>query len=92
VPSPGGEVVSRVGDGQRTSDWLPLLRNLCVWLSEPARNAGRPGGAKGRAAFKVNPQYGSRDPIDGELPGIAVPDREVHRLCTQHCGPWTAED
>ena len=88
----GGEVVTRVGDGQRTSDWLPLLRNLCVWLSEPARAAGLPGGAKGRAAFKVNPQYGSRDPIDWELPGIAIPDSEVNRLCTQHCGPWTAED
>ncbi|MHB9025476.1 MAG: hypothetical protein ACYC7E_15120 [Armatimonadota bacterium] len=84
----GGEVVSKVGDGRRTSDWLPLLRNLCVWLSEPARAAGYPGGAKERGKFIYNPQYGYRDPIDWNAPELSFSDQEIWRLCTMHCGPW----
>lgn len=88
----GGQVVSKVGDGVRASDWLPLLRNLCVWLSAPAREAGYPGGATDRGRFIINPQYGYRDPIDWEQPELAVSDREIWRLCTMHCGPWDANE
>ena len=84
------QVIPSRGDGRRPSDWLPLLRNLCVWLSEPARTAGRPGGATDRAQFVTNEQYGYRDPLNWEQPDLAVSDHEIYRLCTMHCGPWDA--
>ncbi len=86
----GGQVISKVGDGQRPSDWLPLLRNLAVWLSEPARAAGFPGGATDQGRFIINPQYGYRDPVNWEQPDLSVSDAEIYRLCTMHCGPWDA--
>jgi len=84
----GAQVASVRGDGQTPSDWLPLLRNLCRWLSEPARQAGFPGGATERAEFYVNPEYGSREPIDWERPDLSWPDAEIHRLYGLHAGPW----
>lgn len=81
-----GQVCESRGDGTRSSDWLPLLKYLAEWLSEPARQAGFPGGATERARHYVNTQYGSRDPIDWERPEISWPDSEIHRLCTQHSG------
>lgn len=84
----GAQVASVRGDGQRTSDWLPLLRNLALWLSEPARAAGRPGGTKERVRTFINPQYGTRDPIQWERPDLSWPDTEIYRLYAMHAGPW----
>ncbi len=87
-----GQVSSVRGDGERTSDWLPLLRNLCVWLSEPARAAGLAGGSTERARFFVNPEYGNRAPIDWERPDAAIPDVELTRLYAMHSSMWKEAD
>ncbi|HEY3396035.1 MAG TPA: hypothetical protein VGM19_00100 [Armatimonadota bacterium] len=87
----GAQVASVKGDGQRTSDWLPLLRNLAVWLSEPGRAAGKPGGTTERVSTYINPEYGSRTPIDWDRPDISWPDSEIYRLYSMHAGPFDTE-
>lgn len=84
----GAQVASVRGDGQRPSDWLPFLRDLALWLSEPARTAGKPGGATERAHTFINPEYGTRQPIDWERPDLSWPDTEIYRLYAMHAGPW----
>lgn len=85
----GAEVASVNGDGTTPSDWLPLLRNLAVWLSEPARAAGNsPGGLTEPAKTFVNPEYGNLDPIDWNRPDVSWPDSEIYRLYAIHAGPW----
>ncbi|HEY3416992.1 MAG TPA: hypothetical protein VGM23_08930 [Armatimonadota bacterium] len=84
----GAQVCSMRGDGERPSDWLKLLRNLCVWLSEPAREAGFPGGVKERVKTYINPEYGNREPIDWDRPDIALPDYDIVRLYGMHAGAW----
>lgn len=88
----GAQVSSLRGDGVRTSDWLPLLRNLCLWLSEPARTAGFPGGATERVKFEVKPDWGSRNSVDWERSDIAWPDSEIKRLFGLHSSLWQVED
>jgi len=88
----GAQVCSVRGDGKLRSDWLPLLRNLCLWLSQPARDSGSPGGATERARFYVNPEYGNRDAIDWERPDISLPDSEISRLFAMHSSMWKEAD
>ncbi len=80
----GAQTASVRGDGEHPSDWLKLFKNICLWLSEPARSAGFPGGAEERAVCYVNPEYGNRIPIDWERPDISWPDSEVNRLYAMH--------
>ena len=42
---------------------------------EPARAAGKPGGLTERARTYINPEYGTREPIDWERPAISWPFR-----------------
>ncbi len=88
----GAQTASVRGDGEHPSDWLPLLKNLCFWLSEPARAAGFPGGAKERAECYINPEYGNRTPIDWERPDIPWPDSELTRLYAMHSSMWKEAD
>ncbi len=88
----GGQVCASRGDGQRTSDWLPLLRSLSLWLTEPAREAGTPGGATSKVAFKILPDWGSREGIDWERPEMSWPDSEIDRLWRVHSSFWTTPD
>ncbi len=87
----GAQVASVRGDGQRTSDWLPLLRNLCLWLSEPARAVGFPGGATDLVQFEVK-LMGHRRAIDWEQPDMAWSDSDIHRLFTLHSSLWSDAD
>ena len=84
----GAQVASVKGDGQTPSDWLPLLRNLCVWLSEPARAANFPGGATEPVQTFVNPEYGNLKPIDWNRLDVSWPDSEIYRLYAIHAGEW----
>jgi hypothetical protein len=88
----GAQTASVRGDGENLSDWLKLLRNVCFWLSEPARSAGFPGGAKERVTCYVNPEFGNRVPIDWERPGISWPDCELTRLYAMHSSMWKEAD
>ena len=88
----GAKVCSERGDGTRTSDWLPLLRNLCVWLSEPAQAAGFPGGETTPGKAYINPEYGNRDAINWERPDLSWPDSELNRLATMHTSLWKEAD
>ncbi len=85
----GAQVASVRGDGTTPSDWLQFLRNLMVWLSEPARAAGNfPGGATEPVKTFVNPEYGNLEPIDWDRPDLSWPDPEIYRLYAIHAGPW----
>ncbi len=85
----GDQVASVKGDGNTSSDWLPFLRNLAVWLGEPAQAAGNfPGGATEPAATFVNPEYGNLKSIDWNRPEVSWPDPEIYRLYAIHAGPW----
>ncbi|HEY3398932.1 MAG TPA: hypothetical protein VGM19_14885 [Armatimonadota bacterium] len=54
------------GDGQRKSDWQPLLFNVLRWLAEPGAKAGKPGGYTGQPQFQPQPDWGNHTPINWE--------------------------
>lgn len=87
-----GAIGWREGDGERKSDWLPMLRSLALWLTEPARQAGFPGGATGTQEFTIKPDWGTRLPIDWEKPEMAWRDDDVNRLHSVHSSVWTTAD
>jgi len=80
-------VVNERGDGQRTSDWIPLLVNVLRWLGEPGAKSGKPGGYAGDVKFQLQPDWGNRTPIDWEKADKdGVSPELVQQTLTWHSG------
>ncbi|HAI14227.1 MAG TPA: hypothetical protein DCM28_21160, partial [Phycisphaerales bacterium] len=86
-----GAICSENGDGIRKPDWLPLLRNLAVWLSEPARQTGVPGSTLAKVDIQFRSDWGTRHPIDWDKPDIAWGDEEINRLFGVHSPAWSIQ-
>ncbi|MHB9131795.1 MAG: hypothetical protein ACYDBB_11990 [Armatimonadota bacterium] len=75
------------GDGQRASDWQPLLFNLLRWLGEPGSKSGKPGGYAGQVKFQVQPDWGNRTPINWEkVDAEGVSPELVQQTLSWHSG------
>jgi hypothetical protein len=80
-------VPSERGDGQRASDWIPLLTNVLNWLGERGAKTGKPGGYTGHVQFQVQPDWGNRTAIDWDaVEKTGVPDALVQQTLTWHSG------
>ncbi|HEY3416559.1 MAG TPA: hypothetical protein VGM23_06725, partial [Armatimonadota bacterium] len=73
------------GDGQRKSDWKPLLFNVLNWLGERGSKTGKPGGYTDQVHFQVQPDWGNRTPIDWDkVEASGVPGDLVQQTLTWH--------